>query len=55
MGSDRFEYAKWQLAERANPEPLRKELARLEATRTGKQVVEAQRLLDEFDGPSADE
>lgn len=47
MASDRFEYAKWQLTERGNPEPLRKELARLEKTSTGAQVIEAQKLLAE--------
>jgi hypothetical protein len=54
MPSDRFEYAKWQLAERGNPEPLRKELARLEKTSTGAQVVEAQQLLAAHDTPAGD-
>lgn len=45
--SERFEYAKWKLAERGDPEPLKKELARLEGTSTGKQIVEANQLLAE--------
>lgn len=48
--SERYEYAKWQLEVKGNPEPLRKELARLSETSTGKQVVEAQQLLATYDG-----
>lgn len=53
--SERFEYACWQLEQKGNPEPLRRELARLVETNTGKQVVRAQALLDEFDGPAGGE
>jgi hypothetical protein len=45
MPSDRFEFAKWSLQQKGDPEPLRKELARLEKTSIGSQVVEAQALL----------
>lgn len=53
--SERFDYACWQLQVKGNPEPLRKELARLAQTSTGKQVIHAQALLDEFDGPAGGE
>lgn len=53
--SDRFEYACWRLEVKGDPDPLRKELARLEQTSTGKQLVRAQQLLDEFDGPAGGE
>lgn len=51
--SDRFDYAVWRLREKGDPDALRKELARLEGTRSGKQIVEAQRLLAEHDGEPA--
>lgn len=54
MPSDRFEYAKWRLEVKNDPEALRKELARLSETSTGKQVVEAQQLLAAHDGPSGE-
>lgn len=53
MASDRFEYAVWRLKERNDAAALRKELDRLEGTRTGKQIVQARELLAEHEGNEA--
>jgi len=53
MASDRFEYACWRLTEKGDPAALRKELERLEKTATGEQLIRAQKLLAEHDGPDA--
>jgi hypothetical protein len=47
MSSERFDFAMYQLTEKGNPEPLRKELARLEATSIGKQITAAHDALSE--------
>jgi hypothetical protein len=45
MSSDRFDYAVWRLEEKGDPGPLKKELARLEKTTIGAQIVRARTLL----------
>lgn len=53
--SDRFNYACWRLEQQGDPTQLRKELARLSETSTGRQLIKAQELLDEHDGPAGGE
>lgn len=51
--SEGFLYALWRLKERDDPGPLRKQLEQMQTTRTGRQLVEAQRLLADHEAQKA--